>query len=377
MSHAPPDRGPGPPGRPTRPTGAPMPAADPGVGTQRPAGLTRRGALGLWAAALVGPSAGPARADEAPSGDGNAPPAPPAPPAAPGPSPAPAPEALPESPSPERGEAPAPPAAVAPDFREISVEELQAAMAREQEQGYALTSIAHAGRLQSGVFLDLVRRLQHAGGETRRLRVSHTRWLDSYRAVTGLAWAQLPTFMLVPWQHQEDHLLDGRPGRVVQRVVAGAEPRLAVHVQAGWPGGAGLPPRYRYEDDSAGPTVEVIHERHHDYRLLDFGDWRACDAVRGVRGRALTGPLSLVFRLVGAADLLQTRFAFAEDGSQVMRTLARRGFSATQVHVIDARGRVLPAMPEDRPDLLALEARLQAPMRIEYPPDEDEADFPP
>ncbi len=254
------------------------------------------------------------------------------------------------------------------ELRTVPAADVLAAMQRQHALGYPFLSVANAVRLQVGVFLDLCSHAQAADPARRPLRVNHDAWFESYLAVTGLAAEAAPTFVRVPFDHGEDFLLDYRVEHVVERIEEGPMPLRAVNVKAGWPATPGAPERYAYEDRSTSPTIEATHERVNAYRILDFGDLVVYDDIRGVGGRATSGPLGLLFAMVGHARAVQTRFAIAADGWQVARTIARKGITLTQTVTVDTEGRVHKGVPDGRDDLRALEARLLAPLRVSYVP---------
>lgn len=260
--------------------------------------------------------------------------------------------------------------------RAVSGGEVLAAMRRQQAQGYPLQPIANAVRLQVGVFLDLCDRAAASDALRRPLRVGHREWFDSWLTVTGVAPQDAPNFVTVPFRYGEDFLLDYRMENVIARVEEGPAPRRAVNVKAGWPATPGAPKHYSYEDRSASPVIEATHEQVNSYRILDYGELIVYDDIRGVTGRATSGPLGLIFSVIGKASAVQTRFAMAADGTQVSRTTAHKGLTITQTVTIDTEGRVLQGLPEGRGDLEAIEQRLMMPLRVVYVP-MDHAPVPP
>jgi hypothetical protein len=101
--------------------------------------------------------------------------------------------------------------------------------------------------------------------------------------------------------------------------------------------------------------VEVTHQRINAYRILDFGDVIVYDDIHGITGKATSGVLGLVFKVLGKARAVQTRFTFSPDGLQISRTTAKKLLTLTQTVTIDPAGKVLKGLPDDRPDLKELE----------------------
>jgi hypothetical protein len=242
------------------------------------------------------------------------------------------------------------------DAREVTKEELVLAMQAQQRLGYALDAPANAARMQAGVFLALAAAAE-ASDSRRALRVGHGDYFLAFLQVTGHTPASAPKFVSVAHQHGEDFLIDYRRESVIASI-QGASPKRAMNVKAGWPPAAGSPSSYSYEDKTSDPHVEVTHEQVNGYRILDFGDAVVYDDMHGIRGRVTSGVMGLIFKVLGNADGVQTRFAVAPDGTQVSRTTARKGLTVTQTVTTFPDGKVLPGLPDSRPDLEALEARL-------------------
>jgi hypothetical protein len=152
-------------------------------------------------------------------------------------------------------------------------------------------------------------------------------------------------------------------------VLEGAEPVIAVNVRTAPQPGLDVPPFYSYEDTLSRPQVKVSIARVVRYRLLDFGDMIAYDEIDGIRGRPTTGVLGVLFRLIGQAEAVYSRMAFAPDGWQVVVAKGRKGFlSRVETVSVEPDGTVTRGLPKDRPDLAELERRLRRPLEIEYFP---------
>jgi hypothetical protein len=244
------------------------------------------------------------------------------------------------------------------DARLATKKEIVEAMQHQQRQGYALDAISNAVRLQLGVFLALTEAAQAADPQRRPLRVGHKEYFAAFLEVTGHTPGSAPKFATVPHQYGEDFLIDYRMQNVIARIERGKVPLRALNVKAGWPAAPGAPSRYSYEDTTSKPNLEVTHEQLNGYRILDFGNAIVYDDMRGITGRATSGVLGFIFKLLGKAQAVQTRFVVADDGMQVSRTTARKLFTITQTVTIFPDGTVLPGLPENRPDLERLEARL-------------------
>lgn len=245
------------------------------------------------------------------------------------------------------------------DARPVAREELFAAMRNQAAKGYALTAISNSVRMQVGVFLELAENVSSADPDRRPLRVSHQDYFDAFLAAAEIEPEEAPSFVTVPYEFKEDYLLDYRMENVVGQLESGAGPDRALNVKAGWPEGPDSPKSYSYDDTSTKPAVEVTHQRVNAYRILDFGDVIVYDDIHGITGKATSGVLGLVFKVLGKARAVQTRFTFAPDGIQISRTTAKKLFTVTQTVTIDPSGSVLKGLPDDRPDLQELENLLK------------------
>lgn len=242
--------------------------------------------------------------------------------------------------------------------RQVSRADLVTAMRAEQRKGYALDAIANAVRLQVGVFLALAEQAASSDPEQRVLRINHPDYRDAFVEVTGILPQSLPLFVKVPHAFGEDYLIEYRTARVMEAGAASGL-RRALNVKAGWPDAPDAPASYSYEDRSTDPAIEVTHQRVTAYRVLDHGSFVVYDDIRGVTGRATSGALGAAFKLIGKADAVQTRFAIAPDGTQVVRTTARKLLTLSQTVTISLDGKVFKGVPADRPDLAAIDQMLR------------------
>ncbi len=113
----------------------------------------------------------------------------------------------------------------------------------------------------------------------------------------------------------------------------------------------------------------MTNERVISYRLLDYGDMIVFDQVSGLKGRPTSGPLGVLFNLIGEASLVESRMAIASDGIQISRGRGRKGFlQATSTVTIYPDGRAERGLPPNRPDLAEVEARLKRPVELDYEP---------
>lgn len=257
-------------------------------------------------------------------------------------------------------------------IRTVTQDQIARAMRAQKSQGYDLTATSNGVRLQVGVILDLVWEAAQSDPERRPLRINHEDYHDAFLEVLELSPEEAPDFIRAAYEAREDQLVEYRRERVIARVRSGGDPRAAMTVLAGWPERPGVPPRYTYEDTQSEPNVRVTHEQVNSYRILDFGDMIIYDDIRGIRGRATSGVLGVLFSIIGDGRAVQTRLAFSSDGLQVARTTAQKIVRITQTVTVYPDGRVEPDVPADRPHLRPIAERLEQPLEVDYlPPPSD------
>lgn len=175
--------------------------------------------------------------------------------------------------------------------------------------------------------------------------------------------------MRMPHQYGQDQLLEYRPGRVLETVEQGPQPEIAVSVKSWWPDIPGTPSEYSYRDTLSRPNLIVVNERVITYQLLDLEDLIFIDNLQGVKGRPTSGIFGLLFKVLGTAQVVETRIAISQDGLQVVFGKARKGFlSRTAIATVHLDGTVTEGVLPNRPDLTAIETTLTQPLKIAYKP---------
>jgi hypothetical protein len=260
-------------------------------------------------------------------------------------------------PAPLRG---APP----PDPVRVPAERLLAAM--REVTGYTLTATANGPRLQADVVLKLVHEATARDPERRPLHIGHREWYEAFLARTGLAPSQAPLYLRLSYEIGQDLIVGHRREEIVDAVLQGPPPRAAANVRIFWRGG---PDRYSYDDTLARPNLRVTQGRLITYRLVEYEDRLWYAEVSGLRGRPTSGPLGVLFRLIGEARVLESRSAFPPDGMQVVRGRATKwGIDRTETVTVWPDGHADRGLPPGRPDLRALEQRLLEPLSIRFRP---------
>ena len=251
--------------------------------------------------------------------------------------------------------------------RVLSTAEVLAAM--RMCDGYSLTATANNARLQSEVVLHLIHEAERGDRERRPFLVGHREWYEAFLARTGLSPAALPPAVRISTDLEQDLLVDYRCERVVSAVLQGPQPVTAANMWSYWPEKRGKPAKYSYDDTHSDPTLRVIEERVVSFRLVDYGDRLWYADIQGLRGRPTSGPLGVLFALIGEATVVESRRAKAPDGTVVVRGHARKwGVDRTETMTVFENGRVCRGVPPDRPDLTALAARLEEPLAIRFLP---------
>jgi hypothetical protein len=249
----------------------------------------------------------------------------------------------------------------------VPLERIEEAMRRESVKGYDLERTSNGVRLQAAVILDIVRERARADPARRPLWIGHADYFNAYLNVTGLTAENAPTFARVGHEYGENYVVDHRAENVVDEVRRGQAPDLAINVISGWMDAPGAPDSYTYEDYESDPPLRVTHERINSYRILTYDDVVIYDAIEGIRGRATGGLLGLMFNVIGDGRAERARFTFTDDGLQITRSTARKGpLRVTQTATVFPDGVAIRGLPDERPDLEAIEDLLRTPLTIRY-----------
>lgn len=260
--------------------------------------------------------------------------------------------------------------AVPAERHSLSQSEILEAM---RPQGFDPTATTNGARLQAETLLRLARQARDRDPVGTPLFIGHDEWFSAYLKRTGLAAERAPLFVRLAYQHQQDMDVDYRADRVVDKVLEGKRPDLALNVRIWWPERSGRPTQYSYEDALATPRLKVTNKRVISYRLLDLGDSVVFDEIEGLLGRPTSGLLSLLFQVIGEGHLRENRMAVSSDGLQIARARAGKAFFEVAATVtVYPDGRTEKDVPPGRPDLAALETRLRQPLRLRYRPLERE-----
>lgn len=231
---------------------------------------------------------------------------------------------------------------------------------------YSLTATANGARLEADVLLSIVHEAAAKDPERQPLFFGHQDWYDAFLARTGLPPAQAPLYVRLSYEMGQEVVVDYRREAVVDAVLQGPDPRVAANVWIYWKGG---PDEYSYDDTASRPNLRVTQKRLITYRLVEYEDWIWYAEVSGLHGRPTTGPLGVLFRLIGEAKVEESRSAFPPGALQVVRGRASKwGMHRTETVTVWPDGHADEGIPPGRPDLVAVESRLRQPLAIRFRP---------
>jgi hypothetical protein len=246
--------------------------------------------------------------------------------------------------------------------------EIVEAMRKEKALDYNMLATANGARLSAAVMLYFGRR-QAAAKPVNPILLRHHDYYEAFVEVSGVTRDKVPEFVRIADQYGVDQYVDPRPDKVLEKVVTGPQPNLALNVVTGWPAGKGIAGEYSYRDDSSTPPLRVTHKRITSYRLLDFGDAILFDEITGIYGRATGGALGAMFSVIGDGRAWRSFFAVTQDSWQVTRTTAKKwGLSVTQTAAVSPAGQGQKGLPDNRPDMTKIEERLKQVFEARYVP---------
>lgn len=159
---------------------------------------------------------------------------------------------------------------VAPAPQSVGSAEILAAI--ERSQGFDPTATTNGARFQAEVLLVLARDRRARDPLGLPLLIGHAEWFSAFLARTGLTREKAPAFVRLAYEHKQDMEVEYRSERVLQEVVEGPRPRLALNVRIWWPERRDASSSYSYEDMLSTPHLKVTNKRVMSYRLLEFED---------------------------------------------------------------------------------------------------------
>jgi hypothetical protein len=248
------------------------------------------------------------------------------------------------------------------------VNRAQIADAMRTVKAYDPTATTNNGRFEVDVLLFLSEAAEQ-GHVGQPLFIDHEEWFQALLEARGLTAESAPLFARLAREHGQDTLVEYRTDRVVETVVRGPALRRALNVLIAWPVKAGGVDEYSFQDLFSSPTLQVTNHRQIRYRVLAFDDRVFVDQIEGLTGRPNSGALGLLFKMIGEGRVVEYRMAIAEDGLQISRGRAKRGFfDIASTVTVQPGGKAEKDIPAGRADLTAIDKRLQEPLEIKYKP---------
>ena len=246
----------------------------------------------------------------------------------------------------------------------VPYDEMLQAMASHGD--YNIVATTTSLRFGTEALLRLVHRhLKESAGVTR-LFIDQSDWFTAHRETAGVTYDEMSEAARSGFEHHQNVVVDFSPG-VVQQVMEGPAPTLALDVTISWPDSGGAPSSFTYKDTLSVPAVEVHDSRVIHFELVEYPDMLLFDEIDGISVKPM-GFLSAIFALVGKPDLKQNRVGVSADQWQIMRGRVKvfPGISKTATAVIEPSGLGHEHVPSSRGDLEEIERRLEQPVRLKY-----------
>jgi hypothetical protein len=231
---------------------------------------------------------------------------------------------------------------------------------------YSLTSTSTSILFAAEALLAIVQRRKQEAPASTLLQVDHADWFAAHRMTAGVSYAEMSEGARAGFERRRDALVDYGP-RVVEQVVEGPVPRLALDVTLFWPDTGDAPSELKYRDTLSDPQVDVYHQRVVRFKVLQYDNLLFFDQIRGISVRPL-GFLSAIFAVLGKPDLRQIRLAVSSDQWQVMSGTVNvfAGITKTGTGTVEPGGRGHEGVPQGRSDLRALAEQMKRPLELRY-----------
>lgn len=229
-------------------------------------------------------------------------------------------------------------------------------------EGYDTAASTNQSRFVADFLFALARRpdvTDHSG----TFQVQPERFFEAWLEVTGRRPDDAPMSMRKVLEHGQRFVVDTRA--TVRISPASVQARQVLGVRASWPDSPGASDHYTYHDAMAEPSIRLRHERVITYLLIDFGDFVAYESIQGIRGRPTSGALGALFGLLGMAEIRQSRFAVADDQTQVNWSRVAKLFAFNALSTITPDGIAGRGVPQNRKDLQELAEKLETGMEVE------------
>jgi len=231
---------------------------------------------------------------------------------------------------------------------------------------YSLTSTTTSTRFGAEALLAIVRRRQREAPGSTEFLIDQSDWFAAHLEAAGVTYAEMSAAARAGFEHHQDALIDYGP-QVVEQVLEGPVPLMAIDVMIYWPDSGSAPSQFTYKDTLSDPRLDMYDHRVIRFKLLEYDDMLLFDQVTGISVRPV-GFLSGLFAVLGNPDLKQTRISVSADQWQVIRAQVKvfAGISKTGTATIEPGGRGHEGVPADRADLRALAERMKRSFRLRY-----------
>jgi len=243
---------------------------------------------------------------------------------------------------------------------------LEAIVRTTAQQDYDITAAPNQGRFVAELLFAVAEQRRARSPDGPPFLIRQKELFPALRRATGLPPEQMPPSAREANRVGLTMAIDYRTDRIINRAETDPKPTQVLSVRATWPDAAGLPDSYTYKDTASVPDVRVEHRRPMTYRLLDYGTVVAYDEMEGVSVEPTSGALGALFSVIGMSDLLESRYAVAEDGTQVTFARVKKLFSMDALATVRPNGRAQRGLPEDRPDLVSLQERVEQELEVTY-----------
>jgi hypothetical protein len=253
-----------------------------------------------------------------------------------------------------------------PKPHQVSRKEILDAMSRHG--AYSVTSTTTSIRFAGEALLAIVQRRKHEAPASTHLKINHADWFAAHLKTAGVSYREMSEAARASFRRRRDALVDYGP-RIVEKVVEGPAPVLALDITLFWPDTGDALPEFSYRDTLSHPRVDVYHQRVVRFKLLQYKDLLLFDQIQGISVRPL-GFMSAVFAVLGKPDLRQIRVAVSSDQWQVMRGTVNvfAGITKTGTGAIEPGGRGHENIPRHRADLRAMAEQIKRPLELRYGP---------
>lgn len=229
-------------------------------------------------------------------------------------------------------------------------------------EGYDTSASTNQSRFVADFLFALARRPEITK-RSGSFQVQPERFFEAWLNVTGRRADEAPVSMHKVLEQGQRFVVDTRmPVRITP---ASIRAQQVLGVRASWPDTPGAADHYSYHDTMAVPSIRLRHERVITYLLIDFGDFIAYENMKGIHGRPTSGALGALFGLLGTAEIRQSRFAVAEDQTQVNWSRGAKLFSFTALTTITPEGVAERGIPDHREDLQELAEKLEIDIEVE------------